>query len=130
MNKEEFRKLSNCLELLALKEIISNKKQLLKYEYFQYLNKEETEQFIEIAEKDKDLVKNKIKDRFGLNYNSAIKYAKENQEKYIELYNLNYMSYYDNIFYYIKHQQEKYLDLVENFLKKEAKKIIEELVGE
>ena len=130
MNKKEFMKLSCCLELLAIKDIISDKKQLLKYKIFSYFSEEELNKFVEIAEKRKDLLKNNIKDRFGLNYNSAIKFGKENKEKYIRLYNLNHMNNHNNILDYIRNNLEEYLDLVERVYKKEAKEIFEELVQE
>ena len=130
MNKEEFKKLNYCLELLALKDIILDKKQLLKYECFKYLNKDELCKFIDLAEKRKDSYKKFIKNMFNINYNEAIKYAKENKEKYIRLYNLNHMNHHNNIFCDIKNQQEEYLDLVERFYKKEAKEIFESLVQE
>ena len=130
MNKVEFRKLNYCLELLALKDIISDKKKLLKYEIFKDLNKDELEEFIKMAEIRKDLLKNIIKEETKLNYNNAIKFAKENQVKYIKLYNLNHANIYNFILYYIKNISDEYLDLVKKVYKKEAKQIFEELVQE
>ena len=133
MKKEEFMKLNFCLELLAVKDIISERKKELKKEFIfrnPSLYTEEINQFIEISENRKDLLKNIIKDRFGLNYNSAIKFAQENKEKYIQLYNLNHTNFYSSILFYLKNNQELYLSLVENVFKKSAKQIFEELVQE
>ena len=130
MNKVEFRKLNSCLELLALKDIILDKKKLLKNEIFSYFSKEELNKFIEISEKRKDLLKNIIKEEIKLNYNEAIKFGKENKEKYFRLYNLNHMNLHNNILDYIRNNFDEYLDLVERVYKKEAKEIFEELVQE
>ena len=130
MNKAEFRKLNFCLELLALKDIISDKKKLLKYKIFSYFSEEEINKWIEIAEKRKNILKDFIKDTEKLNYNEAIKFAKENREKYIKLYNLNHKNHYNSLTHYIKESYEIYLDTVEKVYKKEAKEIFEELVQE
>ena len=130
MNKAEFRKLNFCLELLALKDIISDKKKLLKYKIFSYFSEEEINKCIEIAEKRKNILKDFIKDTEKLNYNEAIKFAKENREKYIKLYNLNHKNHYNSLTHYIKESYEIYLDTVEKVYKKEAKEIFEELVQE
>ena len=130
MNKNEFKKLNYCLELLALKDIISDKKKLLKYEIFSYFSEEEINKCIEIAEKRKNILKNFIKDTEKLNYNEAINFAKENKEKYIKLYNLNHKNHYNSLTHYIKESYEIYLDSVEKVYKKEAKEIFEELVKE
>lgn len=133
MNKNEFIKLNRCLELLAINDIISEKKKELKLE-FPYrkskLYEDEIEQFIEICESRKDLLKNIIKEEIKLNYNNAIKFAKENKEKYIQLYNLDHANFYSSILYYLRNVQEIYFDLVENVFKKAAKQIFEELVQE
>lgn len=126
-------KLNYCLELLALKDIISEKKKELKLDFNQrkeYLYSEEIERFIEIVEKRKDSLKNTIKEEIKLNYNDAIKFAKENKEKYIRLYDLNHSNHCSNILFYIRNQEENYLKLVENTLKKAAKEIFESLVTE
>ena len=130
MNKVEFRKLNYCLELLAIKDIISDKKHLLKYKLFSYFSEEELNRFIEIAEKRKDLLKNIIKEEIKLNYNEAIKFGKENIEKYIRLYNLNRMNQHNSILDYIRNNYDQYLDICEKVYKKEAKQIFEELVQE
>ena len=130
MNKVEFRKLNFCLELLALKDIISDKKKLLKHKIFSYFSEEEINKCIEIAEKRKNILKDFIKDTEKLNYNEAIKFAKENREKYIKLYNLNHKNHYNSLTHYIKESYEIYLDTVEKVYKKEAKEIFEELVQE
>lgn len=83
MNKNEFRKLNYCLQLLVVRDIIADKKQLLKYKLFGCFSEEELNKFIEITEKRKDLLKNIIKEEIKLNYNDAIKFGKENKEKYI-----------------------------------------------
>lgn len=130
MNKDEFKKLNFCLELLVLRDIISDKKSLLKYKLFKCYSEEELNKFIELAEKRKDLLKNIIKEEIKLNYNEAIKIGKENKEKYIRLYNLNHMNEHNSILDYIRNNFNEYLDLVERVYKKEAKEIFEELVQE
>ena len=130
MNKIEFKKLNYCLELLALKDIILDKKKLLKNEIFSYFSKEELNRFIEISEKRKDLLKNIIKEEIKLNYNAAIKSGKENKENHFRLYNLNHMNLHNSILDYIRNSFDEYLDLVERVYKKEAKEIFEELVQE
>lgn len=130
MNKNEFKKLNYCLELLAIKDIISNKKSLLKYKLFSCYSEEELNKFIKLVEKRKDLFKNIIKEEIKLNYNEAIKFGKENKEKYIRLYNLNYMNQHNSTLDYIRNSYDQYLDLVEKVYKKEAKEIFEELVQE
>ena len=45
MNKNEFKKLNYCLELLAIKDIISDHTALLKYKLFSYFSKEELNRF-------------------------------------------------------------------------------------
>ena len=133
MNKLDFKKLVYSLELLAIKDIISEKKKELKLNFNQrktYLYDEEIEQFIDIAEKRKNRLKDFIKDAIKLNYNNSIKYAKENKEKYFKVYDLNYANNYSNILFYIRNQEENYLKLFENTFKKAAKEIFEELVQE
>ena len=128
--KYEFIKLSNCLELLAVKDIISDKKTLLKNKIFNCYSEEELNKFIEYAEKKKNQLKEIAKNSTGLNYNEAIKFAKENKENYIRLYNLHHMNNHNSILYYLRGKFEEYLDLVEKVYKKEAKEILEPFVEE
>ena len=137
MNKKEFEKLTYCLELLAVTEMISDKKKLLKNKLylsnmksFDCHSEEELNKFIECLEKRKDLLKEVVKNLTGLNYNQAIKFAKENKENYIRLYNLHYENTNDCTLCYIRGITEKYLDRVERLYKKEAKEIFETLVTE
>ena len=130
MNKKEFEKLNYCLELLAVNEIISDKKKLLKNKLFNFYSEEELNKFIEFAEKKKDLLKEIIKNLTELNYNESIKFAKENKEKYIRLYNLHYANNHNSILYYIRGNFEEYLDIGEKVYKKEAKESVESLVTE
>ena len=137
MNKKEFEKLSYCLELLAINEIISDKKKLLKNKLylsnrksFDCHSEEEINKFIELAEKRKDLSKKIVKNLTELNYNAAIKFAKENKENYIRLYNLHFVNNHNSILYYLRGKFEDYLDIVERLYKKEAKEIFESLVME
>ena len=130
MNKKEFEKLCYCLELLAVAEIISDKKKLLKNKLFKYYSEEELNKFIEYSEKKKDLLKEIIKNLTELNYNQAVKFAKENKENYIQLYNLHHMNNYNSILYYLRGKFEEYLDIVEKVYKKEAKVIFVSLVSE
>lgn len=130
MNKKEFEKLNYCLELLAVKDIIADKKKLLKNKIFNCYTEEELNKFIEFSEKKKDLLKEIVKNLTELNYNEAIKFAKENKENYISLYNLNHANNHNSILYYIRGKFEEYLDIVEKVYKKEAKEIFESLVTE
>ena len=130
MNKKEFEKLNYCLELLAVSEIISDKKKLLKNKIFNCYTEEELNKFIEFSEKKKDLLKEIVKNLTELNYNEAIKFAKENKENYISLYNLNHANNHNSILYYLRGKFEEYLDIVEKVYKKEAKEIFESLVTE
>lgn len=137
MNKKEFEKLCYCLELLAVAEMISDKKKSLKKKlYFSNMksfdchSEEELNKFIELAEKKKDLSKEIVKNLTGLNYTAAIKFAKENKENYIRLYNLHFVNNHNSILYYLRGSFEDYLDLVERLYKKEAKEIFESLVTE
>lgn len=130
MNKKEFEKLTYCLELLAVSDIISDKKKLLKNKLFKYYSEEELNKFIEFSEKKKDLLKEIIKNLTELNYKEAIKFAKENKENYMRLYNLNHMNNHNSILYYLRGKFEEYLDIVEKVYKKEAKEIFESLVAE
>ena len=137
MNKKEFEKLNYCLELLAITDLISDKKKLLKNKLylsnkksFDCHSEEELNKFIELAEKRKDLSKKIVKNLTELNYTAAIKFAKENKENYIRLYNLHFVNNHNNILYYIRGKFEEYLDIVERLYKKEAKEIFESLVAE
>ena len=137
MNKKEFEKLNYCLELLAITEIISDKKKSLKKKLylsnmksFDCHSEEELNKFIELAEKRKDLSKEIVKNLTELNYTAAIKFAKENKENYIRLYNLHYANTHDCTLCYIRGISERYLDRVERLYKKEAKEIFESLVIE
>ena len=130
MNKKEFEKLNYCLELLAVAEIISDKKKLLKNKLFTCYSEEELNKFIEYSEKRKDLLKEIIKNLTELNYNNAIKFAKENKENNIRLYNLHHLNNHNSILYYLRGKFEEYLDIVEKVYKKEAKEIFESLVAE
>ena len=130
MNKKEFMKLNCCLEALAIKEIITDKKKLLKNKLLSCFSEEELNKFIELAEKRKDLSKGIVKNLTELNFNEAIKFAKENKEKYIRLYNLHYMNHNDSILDYLRNNWDEYLDIAENLYKKEAKEIFESLVTE
>ena len=130
MNKKEFEKLNYCLELLAVNEIISDKKKLLKNKLFNCFSEEELNKFIECLEKRKNLSKEIVKNLTGLNYNQAVKFAKENKENYIRLYNLHHANNHNSILYYLRGNFEEYLDIVEKVYKKEAKEILESLVSE
>ena len=137
MNKKEFEKLSYCLELLAVTEIISDKKKLLKNKLylsnrklFDCHSEEELNKFIECLEKRKKWSKEIVKNLTELNYTAAIKFAKENKENYIRLYNLHHVNNHNSILYYIRGKFEEYLDIVEKVYKKEAKEIFESLVTE
>ena len=137
MNKNEFIKLNYCLELLAVAEMISDKKKLFKnrlylsnMKSFDCHSEEELNKFIECLEKRKNLSKEIVKNLTGLNYNQAIKFAKENKENYIRLYNLHYVNNHNSILYYLRGKFEDYLDIVERLYKKEAKEIFESLVSE
>ena len=130
MNKKEFIKLNCCLELLAIKEIITDKKKLLKNKLLSCFSEEELNKFIELAEKRKDLSKEIVKNLTELNFNEAIKFAKENKEKYIRLYNLHYMNHNNSILDYLRNNLNEYLDIAEKVYKKEAKDIFESLVTE
>ena len=130
LNKKEFEKLNYCLELLAVAEIISDKKKLLKNKLFNCYSEEELNKFIEYSEKKKDQLKEIAKNSFKLNYTDAIKFAKENRENNIRLYNLHYMNNHNSILYYLRGKFEEYLDIVEKVYKKEAKEIFESLVSE
>ena len=130
MRKKEFEKLSYCLELLAITEIISDKKKLLKNKVFNCYSEKELNKFIECLEKRKNWSKEIVKNLTGLNYNQAIKFAKENKENHIRLYNLHHANNHNSILYYIRGKFEEYLDIVEKVYKKEAKEILESLVNE
>ena len=137
MNKKEFEKLCCCLELLAVNEMISDKKKLLKNRLYLFNMKsfdchseEELNKFIECLEKKKDLLKKIIKNLTELNYNAAIKFAKENKENYIRLYNLHHMNYHNSILYHLRGKFEEYLDIVEKVYKKEAKEILKPFIVE
>lgn len=130
MNKKEFEKLNYCLELLAVAEIISDKKKLLKNKLFTCYSEEELNKFIEYSEKKKDSLKEIIKNLTELNYNNAIKFAKENKDNNIRLYNLHHLNNHNSILYYLRGKFEEYLDIVEKVYKKEAKEIFESLVSE
>ena len=126
----EFAELNCCLELLAVKEIISDKKKLLKNKLFNCYSEEELNKFIEYSEKKKDQLKEIAKNSFKLNYTDAIKFAKENRENNIRLYNLHYMNNHNSILYYLRGNFEEYLDIVEKVYKKEAKEILKPFVIE
>ena len=130
MNKKEFEKLNYCLELLAVAEMISDKKKLLKNKLFSCFSEEELNKFIECLEKRKIWSKEIVKNLTGLNYNQAVKFAKENKENYIRLYNLHHANNHNSILYYLRGKFEDYLDIVERLYKKEAKEIFESLVSE
>ena len=130
LNKNEFEKLNYCLELLAVAEIISDKKKLLKNKLFNCYSEEELNKFIEYSEKKKDSLKEIIKNLTELNYNAAIKFAKENKENYIRLYNLHHLNNHNSILYYLRGKFEEYLVIVKKVYKKEAKEIFESLVSE
>ena len=128
----EFAKLNCCLELLAVKDIISDKKKLLKNKVFNNYSEEELNKFIEYAEKKKEQLKNIAKDSssFRLNYTEAIKFAKENKENNIRLYNLHHANNHNSILYYLRGKFEEYLDIVEKVYKKEAREILKPFIIE
>ena len=137
MNKKEFVKLNYCLELLAITEMISDKKKVLKNKLyllnmksFDCHSEEELTKFIECLEKRKIFQKEIVKNLTGLNYSQAVKFAKENKENYIRLYNLHHVNNHNSILYYLRGKFEDYLDIVERLYKKEAKEIFESLVSE
>lgn len=130
MNKKEFEKLSYCLDLLAVKEIISDKNKLLKNKLFNCYSEEELNKFIKCAEETKDHLKKTVKNLTKLNYNEAIKFAKENRENNIKLYNLHFVNNHNSILYYLRGKYEEYLDIAKKVYKKEAEEIFESLVTE
>ena len=127
---KEFAELNCCLELLAVKEIISDKKKLLKNKIFGCYSEEELNKFIESAEKKKDQLKEIVKKTTGLNYNEAIKFAKEKRENNIRMYNLHLVNNHNSILYYIRGNFEEYLDIVEKVYKKEAEEILKSFGAE
>ena len=126
----EFAKLNCCLELLAVKEIIADKKKLLKNKIFKEYSEEELNKFIEYSEKKKDELKEIVKNTTKLSYTEAIKFAKENKENYIRLYNLHHANNHNSILYYLRGKFEEYLDIVEKVYKKEAREIIKPFIIE
>ena len=130
MNKKEFEKLTYCLELLAVKDIISDKKYLLKNKIFSCYTEEELNKFIECLEKRKNWSKEIVKNLTKLNYNEAIKFAKENKENNLRLYNLHFMNNHNSVLYYLRGKFEEYLDIVEKVYKKEAKEILKPFIVE
>ena len=137
MNKKEFEKLNYCLELLAITEMISDKKKVLKNKLyllnmksFDCHSEEELTKFIECLEKRKIFQKEIVKNLTGLNYSQAVKFAKENKENYIRLYNLHHANNHNSILFYLRGKFEEYIDIVEKVYKKEAKEIFESLVSE
>ena len=137
MEKNEFEKLNYCLELLAIAEMLSDKKKLLKNKLylsnmksFDCHSEEELTKFIECLEKRKNWSKEIVKNLTGLNYNQAVKFAKENKENYIRLYNLHHMNNHNSILYYLRGNFEEYLDIVEKVYKKEAKEILKPFIIE
>ena len=86
--------------------------------------------FIEYSKKKKDLLKEIIKNLTELNYNDAIKFAKENKENNMRLYNLHFMNNHNSILYYLRGNFEEYLDIVEKVYKKEAKEILKPFIVE
>ena len=126
----EFAELNCCLELLAVKDIIADKKKLLKNKIFNCYSEEELNKFIESMEKKKDQLKEIVKNTTRLNYNEAIKFAKENKENNIRLYNLHHMNNHNSVLYYLRGKFEEYLDIVEKVYKKEAKEILKPFIVE
>ena len=126
----EFAELNCCLELLAVKDIIADKKKLLKNKIFSCYSEEELNKFIESMEKKKDQLKEIVKNTTRLNYNEAIKFAKENKENNIRLYNLHHMNNHNSVLYYLRGKFEEYLDIVEKVYKKEAKEILKPFIVE
>ena len=137
MNKKEFEKLCYCLELLAVNEMISDKKKSLKnksylsnMKSFDCHSEEELNKFIECMEKKKNELKEIVKNLTKLNYNEAIKFAKENKENNMRLYNLHFMNNHNSVLYYLRGNFEEYLDIVEKVYKKEAKEILKPFIVE
>ena len=137
----EFKKLGYCLELLAIKDIIADKRKLLKNKIFKWYSEEEyheeeleelkeLKEFIYYIELLKETIIKKVYKLTGLSYDEAIKFAKENKENYIRLYNLHFVNNHNSILYYLRGKFEDYLDIVERLYKKEAKEIFESLVIE
>ena len=126
----EFAKLNCCLELLAVKDIITDKKYLLKNKIFSCYSEEELNKFIEYSEKKKNELKEIVKNTTKLNYNEAIKFAKENKENNMRLYNLHFCNNHNSILYYLRGNFEEYLDIVEKVYKKEAKEILKPFIIE
>ena len=126
----EFAKLNCCLELLAVKDIIADKKKLLKNKIFNCYSEEELNKFIESMEKKKDELKEIVKNTTKLNYTDAIKFAKENKENNMRLYNLHFMNNHNSVLYYLRGKFEEYLDIVEKVYKKEAKEILKPFIVE
>ena len=127
---QEFHKLNCCLELLAVKDIIADKKYLLKNKIFSCYTEEELNKFIESMEKKKNELKEITKNLTKLNYNEAIKFAKENKENNMRLYNLHFMNNHNSVLYYLRGKFEEYLDIVEKVYKKEAREILESFAAE
>lgn len=127
---QEFHKLNCCLELLAVKDIIADKKYLLKNKIFSCYTEEELNKFIESMEKKKNELKEITKNLTKLNYNEAIKFAKENKENNMRLYNLHFINNNNSVLYYLRGNFEEYLDIVEKVYKKEAKEILKPFIVE
>ena len=127
---QEFHKLNCCLELLAVKDIIANKKYLLKNKIFSCYTEEELNKFIESMEKKKDQLKEIVKNLTKWKYNEAVKFAKEDKKNYIRLYNLHHANNHNSILYYLRGKFEEYLDIVEKVYKKEAREILKPFIIE
>ena len=136
----EFKKLGYCLELLAIKDIIADKRKLLKNKIFKWYSEEEyheeeleelkeLKEFIYYIELLKETIIKKVYKLTGLSYDEAIKFAKENKENNIRLYNLHYANSYNYILYSIRGKEEEYLELCKGY-RKEAEEIFESLVTE
>ena len=133
----EFQKLDCCLELLAIKDIIADKKKLLKHKIFKcYSSKYSEEEFykcIECIEELKEFIKrmelfreknyDEVYYLTGLSYNEAIKFAEENKENNIRLYNLHYANYHSYIVYSLRGKLEEYSDIAKKVYIKEFHEI-------
>ena len=140
----EFNKLDCCLELLAIKDIIADKKKLLKHKIFKcYSSKYSEEEFYKcmeciqelnkfiylLKETQDDIVYNRVYKLTDFeSYNEAIKFAEENKENNIRLYNFRYANIHTYILYTLRGKYEEYLDIAEKVYGKEFKEISEPFV--
>lgn len=127
MTEEIFNKTGAVLSVLALDRVIRDKRSLLKNKLFKYYSEEELTKFIDLAKTWKKTNINILKDKLSLDTNEIMRYAKDLEKDFGDLYVTVQVYFHNHLFDIIKNEDPKNdIDLAKKELQRLRVKYVNE----